>query len=57
MSAVRTLYARREHATTTFCAQLQRHGRCKDAVGTSCGRYRVALRTLCARHNWHILCF
>ena len=37
-----------EHAIATSCAtQQKRHGRYKDAVGTSCGRCKDGVRTLC----------
>jgi len=46
MRAVCTPYARHEHAAATFCVPLKRHGRHKDAVGTSCGRCEDVVYTL-----------
>jgi len=46
-NTVCTLFARREQAATTTCATYKHHGRYKDAVETSCGQCRDAVRTLC----------
>ena len=48
MTAVRTLCARHENAV---CAPWARR---EHDVGTSCGRCRDALRTLCSRDNGQI---
>jgi len=40
-------------AIATSCApQQKRHGRYKDHVGTSCGRSKDGVRTLCTRFYW-----
>ena len=41
------LCACRKHAATTACTPQKRHVRYKEAVGTSCGRCRDAVRTFC----------
>ena len=43
----------RKHAAETYCAPYKHRGRYKDAVETSCGRCRDAVRTLCTAQTDH----
>jgi len=55
--AVWAPWARRKHAAATSYAPSERHGCCTNAVRTSCGRCRDAVRTLYACCYWPIWYF